>query len=463
MNTNMTLRKIIRNMLRERVAVKGESTVREFIKESLLTELEAGEEFDANEKAAQERFQAAEVELRAWDVNDAKKKALVNKAATEKISYDTARKRYKNDPKYDYDVTLAAKKRKTLEDELGKMAAKYSQFNPEFTDYEYTVIAARGDAQLSSVGKGKKGPLKWNSGQYAMHWTPWPKSAAKLSGVGFGKQKKTGDETERGEAMGTGPGEKWLAFIFGGKITGGSVSYDVVMPDGSKCEVKELGGPSSLVRPGTEGLAAYEDARVRLIDVLNQVRDFVGAVDSTGTELSNIVTPIESKIINFTRMFIAEEYEAMVPRGEIPRERMIKFRKLLKALKALKEFHTEIKKKIDPIVTLNKKSIKVSPPTFIDIAQKVEDDVPDAKVLQDLEVWAVVLNSLKDEAFTDHTKFFNEWYRSVNTEQVFRQTDGVFIVNENKGFFWIPKAQLKDTLTFEKVSQGKPKFRFTMF
>ena len=218
---------------------------------------------------------------------------------------------------------------------------------------------------------------------------------------------------------------------------------------------------SSLVRPGTEGLAAYEKARDRLTVVLGQIKKFVDNVNEMGEDIEEIASGQDMAKLELVRTFIDEEYENMAGKGEISRARFVSFRRALKTLIALKKDH-KTDDDIKPQIVLNKKTINVSRPTFIDVAKAVEREV-ETDVLKDFEKWDVILNVLKDDAFTDPDKFLDDWSKSVSVEEVFRQTDGVFIVNQAKGFFWIPKANIKDALQFSVVSQGKPKFRFMYF
>ena len=456
-----TTQNSVRTQVKE--MLQGDQVLRQFIRQTLVLERSAGTEFDAKEKAAKEKYEAAKAELDAW--------LVTKKKYDDWMGTNRGKKKGKQDlaskPKFPEGTT--ERSQMALERALEKAKEDYAKYNPEVSEYQYDVPEEASEDVSIDVGtstkKKKKSLMEWDSNALAMKWTPWPKNLEQKSGIGFGKQKKSEEgETVRGEVMGTGPGERWLSYIFGGGVAGGSVSYDVSLPDGTKCEVKELGSASSLVRPGTHGMAAYEKARDRLTEVMGQMKVFSGAIDEAMSDegFSEMLSPVEQKIINFTKRFIESEYEMMVSKGEISSDRLATFRKVLLALKSLKEYHTKTGT-INPTVTLNKKKVNVSQPAFIDIAKTVKKDVPSSDVLSDFETWEVVLGALKDVAFTDPTKFLDEWSTLVDPEVVFKDTDGLFIVNETKGFYWIPKAQIKDVLSFEVVSQGKPKFRFLNF
>jgi len=91
----------------------------------------AGEELEALEKSAKEKYEAAQAELAAWDVNDRKKQAFLAKAKELGMKPDSERARkLKTNPDFAFDPKLSQKQRKTLEDNLEKAEDNYSAFNP---------------------------------------------------------------------------------------------------------------------------------------------------------------------------------------------------------------------------------------------------------------------------------------------------------------------------------------------
>ena len=442
----------------------------EYIQQVLSEAETPGSSFEREEEDAKAKYLQAKSELEIWDKENEKKNAYLKKLADMGLSPDSksavAQALLKN-PRYAFDKARLNKykKRDTLVNTLNNAKEAYGKYDPSVVGYMKTGKKTAVEAEEIKFDNKPMPKYKWEGGpqfnvkNVSMQWVAWPAAAAKFSGTGFGKQK----EGERGEAMGTGPGEKWLAAIFGGKVAGGSVSYDVIMPDGTKCECKELASPSSLVRPGTEGLAAIEKARERLGIILSQLKEFISATSKGAKKFKDIMTDEEKKVVYYIRDFLTDEYENIMGKGEISRERIAYLRAVLKQVKILKLSHQGSDNdtvNIKPSITLNKKTKIVSRPTFIDIAKKVESEVGEDDILGDFQAWDLVLNCLKDTAFTDYVKFLDDWYASVSVDEVFRQTDGVFIVNERRGFFWIPKDNLKSMLRFEVISQGKPKFRF---
>lgn len=367
---------------------------------------------------------------------------------------------------YGTPAQIAQKSIPALQKIYDKARSVYSEYDPSATDWKRqsktrSVTPAPPAEDKSQPSKAMPG-WKWDAAKFSTGgWVKWPPGIKKFASADFGKQKKSEDgETERGEIMGVGPGERWLGALFGGRVAGGNTSYDIIMPDGSRAEVKEIESATSLVRPGIEGINAFEQARGRLNNIMNQLKAFATAFKTSGLQES--ASDHEKQIVEYIDEFLRSEYESIVGKGEISRDRFKDIRRVLKAVAVLKENHrTDVN--VKPQVTLNDKTVSVKRPTFIDIARKVDKDVPGTGVLDNIEKWDVVLNNLKDVAFDNYTQFFNEWFNSVKVSQVFKQADGVFVVNEKMGFQWVPKDQLEKAFRFEVVSQARPKFKFLRF
>lgn len=428
------------------------------------SDVSAGEEYEAMEKSAKEKYEATLAALQAWEANEKRKAEFPQKLSallkSKKISKDNARRELMADPTANYDVKLAQKKRATLEDDVRKAEEEYASFNPEIKQYQRTKKSggAKTTAAKEMPPPGKR-RLMDISTLVPLEWHVWPTDIAKKSGKPYGATSK--DDASDRAAIGTGPGEDWLAYIFGGQVQGGGVSFDVVTPDGRAWEVKALEGPTDTVRPGTEGLKAFERPRKRLERVMNQMKAFASA--ALKADLKNSLTDVDIKIINYVSAFVEDEFEMMVSKGEIAKDRLIAFRSALRALNKFKQYHGQTKgennPKVDTRVKLNDKEKVVDKTTFIDIARKVEKSTGDKDVLQDFEKFDILLATLKDPAFDDPKGFFDEWFESVDINKVFEQVDGCFIVNR-KGFTMVPKSMFKRVFKFNKVTQGKPRFMF---
>ena len=295
----------------------AEAIIRKCVRKLILSEAgEIGDEMDAQERAAKEVYEAAAAELKAWEDNEEKRQAFLKKAKEMGVSYDTARKRLKNDPKYDFIPTQ--KKLKTLEDNLSQAEERYADYNPElrgFVRRRKDSSGARSIQNKELPPKGKKSYMSIDSLK-PCKWYEWPAVVDK-SGKSFGTLKTKTSE----DIAGTGPGEEWLGFIFGGQVQGGGVSFDIVTPDGRTWEVKGLESQSSLIRPGTEGLKAFDEPKKRLDRIMTQMKNFATIarkVDFDQGELSDV----DDQIISSVESFVDDEFE-MIVKGEIPRERLI--------------------------------------------------------------------------------------------------------------------------------------------
>lgn len=437
------------------------SIIREILAEKMSLPFRTGDDFDAQENSAKESYEAAVAKLAAWDDNEAKKQALINKAKELGVTVDTAKKRLKGDPAYQFDVNLAAKKRKTLEDEVEKTKAAYAAYEPH---PEYIANSTKNAGGKSTDNKelpppGKKVYLSIDDVK-PLTWYTWPKIVHQ-SGKSFGSSStKTGDEV-----TGTGPGEEWLAYILGGQMQGAGVSFDIVTPDSRTWEVKAIYSPTEVIRPGTEGIRALDKSRKRIEKIMLQLKNFSIVSRRPGFFEKSDLSEVDQKIIAFVHTFIEDNFEMIVSKGEISRERFIALRGVLKAIGKFKLYHGQKPNddavKVDTYVSLNDKQIKVDKPTFIDVAKRVERSTGDKTIMSQFEKFDILLSTLKDVAFDNPTEFFNEWFNSIDVNNVFSQVNGLFVVN-TEGFIMIPKGSLKKAFRFQLVSQGRPKFSFVL-
>lgn len=434
----------LKNVIRRRV-------VENMIREADESQYRAGEEIEALEIAAKEEFEAATAKLNAWQA--ARDEIAKWKAAP---GSKTAK-----GPSPKYPEGTGGTSESNLLKRLEKAKAEYEKFRPELTGYAATSRkgGAKSLAAMQKPEAGKRVIMPIENVK-ALVWYEWPKEV-NSSGFKYGSRSaKVEDETTgEGAGAGTGPGEEWLAFIFGGQVQGGGVSYDVVTPDSRAWEVKQILSSSETIRPGTEGLKAFAKPSQRMNSIMRQIKNF-GIVGSKPM-YDDVLDATDRNVVNFTRAFVDDEYEMIVSKGEFSNERKIRLAGVLKALKNFKENHSkrgdEGTPEPDTRVALNDKETSVDKPTFVDIAKKVEKATGDKDIISDFESIDLLLSTLKDPAFDNPVEFFNEWYNSVDIRQVFSQVDGVFIVNP-KGFLMVPKNAFRKAFRFDKVTQGKPRF-----
>jgi hypothetical protein len=328
-----------------------------------------------------------------------------------------------------------------------KAQEAYATYDPEQVFYRKRKIKYGEPKKPEGKRKGedinKKAKLVWHR---------WP---AKAKGIKFGRI----GEIESGY----GPGEDRLAKIFGARVQGGGVSFDLMMSDGTKWEVKGLSGPTDSIRPGTEGIGAYDKARGRLERIMRQIKGFA----NTATEMQldvELENQKEAYIVRAVSDWIDDYYEKMVGRGEITQPDMHMFIKAVQLLQKLTVSRREDPDKVTGMeITLGGRKVTVDRQTFIDVAKRLRKY--DDNIMDHIGALDIAVGHLTDPVFdaSDASDFLDEWAKMVNVEDVFSQVDGVIIVNEKMGYNIIPKDRLKDVLEFDQVTQGKPRFRFKRF
>ncbi len=445
-----------------RTHAEGELAKR-FLFESMLDEAEGvGTEFENAEAAAKVAYETAQADLDAWQKNKERKgayDAAFSKLRSDGYSLEKARSELLKDPRYAYNTVLLAKKRETLESALDKAEARYASYNPEVRGYRRTKKGgAKGLASKQMPKPTRRSVLDITKISF-MSWHKWP-AQIKRTKLSYGT-KTAGDDVEQA-SLGTGPGEEWIAYIFGGQVQGTGVPFDIVMPDGSAWEIKQVLSGKDLIRPATEGIQAFKKAKDHLDNIVKQIRNFTIVAEKIG--LADRLSPDDAKRLDFVKSFIDDEAEMIIGKGEVSKERFIDLRSVLITLNKIKTTNMPASSEgaAEMVIGLNDKKVNVDKPTFIDIAKRVEKATKREDILDQFEEVEIALATLKDAAFDDPKAFFNEWFQSIKMSSVFSQVDGVIIVNP-QGFMIVPKDQLQTTLKFEKVSQHRPRFAVANF
>lgn len=451
--------------------------LRMMINEALLTEDEF--DFEGDEAAAAARWKAANDAIEAFNADQVKKtnfaramrdaglnpdvpadrearpsKGSVPKPGSKAYRMVAIRQDPDNQFKTPWEMRTPPKK---LTDELAAATKMYRIFNPEIVGYERDVKKSSEETADTSAPASKNALMKIADVK-PLQWYKWETFSKNVRS--FPKYGSARGGEERADS-GVGPGEERLAFIFGGEVMGGGVSYDVVTPDKRKWEVKALEKPSETIRPGTEGKAAIREARSKLELVMKQLKNFL--VTSGKLDLSKILDARQQKIVAFIGSFVETEYEEIVGKGEITEDR---FRELYVVLRYCSELIQNLssqRKPMPTVVGLNDKKIPVDKPTFLDVAKIVKKSTKDDEVLKPFEDQEILVSNLKDTAFRDPRAFFKWLFSAIKASDVFRQVDGCFIVNEALGFNMVPKAQFDEAFRFAKISQATPRFKFVHF
>lgn len=349
---------------------------------------------------------------------------------------------------------------------LQKAKFAYSEFDSAPFKYEKISPPAEDKTSLSPEevkglffgGSPNKNPLEWKGGgSYANQWNAWPDNLVE-SGLDF-KSGVSGQEI--------GGGEVWLAWLFGGKLMGTNYSYDVQMPDGTRCEVKEIKASSDTIRPGTEGLKAFEPAREVIEYHMRLLREFARLyrAEQEVFDQDFDTQPEEFKnAFQFIVEFTEAQYVNVVSKSEISASTFQSMRNAFKAVKNLKSYFKRAagKKIIPKIKFADRDEITVTEPTFIDVINRIEKEQK-TDIFKDEQKLHLALNVLKGSAFDNPDEFFNQVEEMIDLSAIFSEVSGVFVVNDQKGFFWIPKSNLNKYLRLFSISQGKPKLSFNAF
>ncbi len=448
--------------------------------ESLIFEDDEGY-YSQDETEAKKRHAEAGHAIEAWKTAEAKKRAradfLKNAGfSLDKAGADRARRRLAKDRQFKAQLDAAVDKAnsrqvsdleipKSLKDELEMSSKRLRLFDPEQFGF---VRPSKISGEEEGPAPPTTGPQKKSQMQISDvnpgEWYSWSQFN-RLPAYGSTRKEKNAAAVSAEERadVGVGPGEERLATIFGGHVQGGSVSYDVVTPDGGKWEVKALESPSEMIRPGTEGKAALSATRDNLANIMKQLRNFVAAGSKPAAQ--EAFKGSHKSIINYVRDFLATEYEEIVGKGEVTDERFKDLYTVLKLVARMnKELHSPDEGPEQPsVVGLNDKKVNVDKPTFLDVSKIVQKSTGKKEVLDPFQIQEIVFSTLKDAAFKDPDAFFKRLFSSVKASHVFRGVDGVFIVNNAKGFNLIPRDQFDEVFKFFKISQATPRFKFTRF
>lgn len=394
--------------------------------------------FELEELEAKQRYEKAKSDLQLWDEIQAKKlvyKKELESLRSKGITVAKAKELVKD--LYCYNKT----KRKTLENELEKALERYSLFDPKINNYIKT-FKVRHKQMSSNVFENIDALFDVDKIEHCI-WHQWPEQI-KISGISY----------SRNDQMGIGAGEAWLANIFGGKLQGCHASFDIMMPNGSLWEVKQLLEKTDSIRIGTEGLRTFEEIFNRLKTVMKQLNEFVCFAKRLDIKQK---LPIHNAAqLAYLEQFIDDEFDLIVKNGEISINRLRSIRAVLIVAQQLRSELIDGSSKFS--VSLGDKTFVVDKSIYIDIMKRCSND----HSLFGLEDIDFVLSMLSDNAFKEAKTFFNDWVSSIKVENVFSQIDGVFIVNP-KCFMAIPKEKLETAMKFERISQGKPKFTLSIF
>ena len=247
---------------------------------------------------------------------------------------------------------------------------------------------------------------------------------------------------------GVGPGEEKLAAELGGKIMGGSVSYDVILPSGEKLEVKELDKDGAL-RTGTEGAAAAS----RSVGIISKICD-----ELNGMNLDILRDYTGDAYPDELDEFIRNDVP-LIQKGEMTTSRALGSESKFGLLQALQFIHELMQAAggEEHVVSLDDRQVPVDDVKFAKVVDVVEPGENEFNV----EPISREIAKAKSRAFDDPEWFIDDvWAHAAVPSEVFPAADALAIVTPD-GYRLIPKSKLDKVLVFTRISQGKPRFKVT--
>ena len=270
---------------------------------------------------------------------------------------------------------------------------------------------------------------------------------------------------------GVGPGEDRLAEILGGEVQGQSESFDLNIPDGEfaghkkhpfagKWEVKAPDAAGT-IRPGTEGITAFGPINKTLriaVDELAEFLQYPGVADlaeasESKTQYDDIVSFFAEKEPKSEGGKVGKPDASLTQSGEITENR---FERIMDVLESAKTMVASMQGELLNI-SVDDTEYQVTPTKMLKISQLlgISDDDTTSALGASAEA-ARALSSLNSEIFDDATALRTEWETSIKADEVFDLT-GIILVTPD-GFMMVKKPY-GDKIKFNRVTQGKPRFK----
>lgn len=257
---------------------------------------------------------------------------------------------------------------------------------------------------------------------------------------------------------GVGPGEDRLAEILGGEVQGQSESFDLSISDGPMKGRWEVKAPdnSSEIRPGTEGITAFGPINKTLRNALDELTEFLSypGVDKLAKEAG--VTADFEKLVDFTQREVTKSGKTnvdLISSGEITAKR---FEQIMSAFESASKLVRRMQGDLLNI-QVGEKEYEVTPTNMLKISRLLGiDDSEASEGLGAAADAAIALSSLNNKVFKNPQVLRDQWKDTVDADEVF-DLEGVILVTPD-GFMMIPKPY-GESISFSRVTQGKPKFK----
>jgi hypothetical protein len=274
--------------------------------------------------------------------------------------------------------------------------------------------------------------------------TPWPADVKKIS------PQSANDVRDK-----IGPYERRMAKILGGKLTGGSASWDIEA-DGRKYEVKKP-DHSNEIRLGGESLASFSKPRGRIEAVLRQIDGVFGegSKKMTREAAKDVMSPEAFTVVEK----FAHEDIAELLRGNLSASRMKRLEVVLQhihqAITGTDDAVVDAKKHIVMGDEEHKVERDVDMPTYAKVGRVIGVPPSELNVTQ-RDLLASTLNL---KAFKFPQAFIEEnWTNAVTPSSVFGDVEAVIIVGSS-GYKFIPRGQLDKSLVLTRAAAGRLVFK----
>jgi len=263
-------------------------------------------------------------------------------------------------------------------------------------------------------------------------WRPWPENMKERSGYNFGSSRANSELIKERVEDGIGPGERWLAYLLGGTLQEKGRSFDIAFQSSlgvvSRWEVKNVDNKSSLILVCAEGRRMMTPLMKKFGVIYYQLENFIKGFQKRYLE----EIPLDDEtllIVKRIEQFIETQTDVLA--YKIFKKNITLTMSVLKFCKVLRDkylYKDELGRRV---------SNYCCPMHY-------------------------AVSELSDEVFVDREIFERLW-NGLDIFSAFHLVDGVFIVNEGKGFIYVPKEKINDCFELQTVSMGAPNLRFVLF
>ncbi len=272
-------------------------------------------------------------------------------------------------------------------------------------------------------------------------WTPWCEHALL---VPFVSSKE-----------GIGNGERRVAKTFGGVTLGPTATYDVLLSDGSKWEVKQVTKSSMTIRASATGADVLSEARAKIDDTMRRMSSLI--------EASVLCCPdvLCDPRMSFLQEFVKHEFDMIVKCCEISTKRFSLYKKAMNVASDILNSH---RASIDGITGFELVHGDTQVAVEDHVARQILGSMVSSAPMSvcHLDAFALLLSRFIDvDPFKDVATYISSLKSCLLASRVFEHVDGIVLVNEALGCRVIDKQSLDDELELHNISQARLKYLYT--